>query len=252
MNTPKLKFIDTPLSLEVDYMHGFLFKDQWGWGKYIIKKHPQIKKIFSLKTEAEQIKFLKNYITEFKNNNYQLIEKSKVKHQKEWQKIEESFFKILSEILQISWPKNRKNINALTSINPISPRFLNDWSFFINYKYKKISHAMEIIMHESCHFLYFEKFKKMYPKISHKKYESPYIEWHLSEIIAPIILNDQRINKLLKQKANFYDEHTNIKIENKSIPRYFTEIYKNSKNFEEFLENSYKLIKINNKLINKL
>ncbi len=107
-------------------------------------------------------------------------------------------------------------------------------------------------MHESCHFLYFEKFKKMYPKISHKKYESPYIEWHLSEIIAPIILNDQRINKLLKQKANFYDEHTNIKIENKSIPRYFTEIYKNSKNFEEFLENSYKLIKINNKLINKL
>ncbi len=57
MNTPKLKFIDTPLSLEVDYMHGFLFKDQWGWGKYIIKKHPQIKKIFLLKQKRNKLNF---------------------------------------------------------------------------------------------------------------------------------------------------------------------------------------------------
>jgi len=102
---------------------------------------------------------------------------------------------------------------------------------------------MEVIMHECCHFLYFEKWKMSYPKISHKKFESPYLEWHLSEIIAPIVLNDQRVNSLLRQKAFFYEEHEKIKINNKTAPEYFTELYNKNKNFEQFLNKSYKIIK---------
>ncbi len=109
---------------------------------------------------------------------------------------------------------------------------------------------MEVIMHESCHFLYFEKWKEIYPKTNNKKFEYPHIEWHLSEIIAPIILNDQRIKKLLKQKAVFYNEHEKIKIDNKTVPKYFTEIYNQNKNFKNFLNKSYEVIKINKNLFN--
>ncbi|TSC95539.1 MAG: Uncharacterized protein Athens101410_493 [Parcubacteria group bacterium Athens1014_10] len=250
MNILKVKFIDIPISKEVDWIYGFLFQNEWGWGRYIIKKHPKIKKIFSFKTEEEQVKFLRNYLIQFKKDNQELIEKNKVKYQTEWQKIEKDFFILLSEIMQIDWPKNRKIIKAMISVNPICPRFLNDWSFSIFYNYKKISHAMEVIIHECCHFLYFEKWKKMYPKISHKKFESPYLEWHLSEIIAPIILNDQRVNNSLKQKAFFYEEHEKIKINNKTAPEYFTELYNKNKKFEQFLNKSYKVIKKNKKLFN--
>jgi len=250
MNIPKVKFTHISLSKEVDWMHGFLFQNEWGWGKYIIRKHSKIKKFFSFKTEAEQIKFLRNYTIQFKKDNQKLIEKNKIKYQKEWQKIEEDFLIILSEIMQINWPQNRKTIKAMISINPICPRFLNDWSFSIFYNYKKISHAMEVIMHESCHFLYFEKWKKLYPKVNNKKFESPYIEWHLSELVAPIILNDQRIKKILRQKAIFYEEHKKIKINNKTALEYFTELYNKSKNFEQFLNKSYKAIKKNKNLFN--
>jgi hypothetical protein len=250
MNLPKVKFIDIPFSKEVDWIHGFLFQNKWGWGKYIIKKHPGIKKIFSFKREAEQIKFLKKYIIEFRKENKKLIKENKTKYQKEWRKIEKDFFIALSKILQIDWPQ-KKTIRAMISINPICPRFLNDWSFSIFYNYKKTSHAMEVIMHECCHFLYFEKWKKIYPQMSLKKFESPHIEWHLSEIIAPIILNDIRVQKLLKQKAAFYIEHKRIKIEDKIAPRYFTDLYNKSikkNNFEKFLEKSYQVIKMNSKL----
>jgi len=240
MNLPKVKFIDIPLSKEVDWIYGFLFQNEWGWGKYIIKKHPKIKKVFSFKTGKEQTVFLRTYITQFKKDNQELIEKNKIKYQTEWQKIEKDFFILLSEIMQIDWPKNRKTIKAMVSVNPICPRFLNDWSFSIFYNYKKISHAMEVIMHESCHFLYFEKWKKLYPKVSKKTFESPHIEWHLSEIVAPIILNDQRIKKILKQKAVFYEEHEKIKVNNKTAPEYFTGLYNKNKNFEQFLDKSYK------------
>jgi len=250
MNIPKVKFTDIPLSKEVDWMHGFLFQNEWGWGRYIIKKHPKIKKIFSFKTEKEQVKFLKNYIIQFKKDNQKLIKKNKVKYQTEWRKIEKNFFILLSEIMQIDWPKNRKTIKAMISVNPICPRFLNDWSFSIFFNYKKISHAMEVVMHECCHFLYFEKWKKMHPKMNRRKFEAPYLEWHLSEIIAPIILNDRRVKNLLRQKAFFYEEHEKIKINNKKVPQYFTELYKQNNNFEQFLDKSYKDIKRNKKLFN--
>jgi len=245
MNTPKVKFIDIRLSKEVDWMYGFLFQNKWGWSKYIIRKHPKIKKIFSLKTETEQIKFLKDYIIRFKKKNQKIIEKNKIKYQTDWQKIEKNFFINLSEILQTDWPKNKKIIKAMISVNPICPRFLNDWSFSIFYNYKKTPHAMEVIMHECCHFLYFKKWKEIYPKMNNKKFESPYIEWHLSEIVAPVILNDQRIQKLLKQKAIFYEEYKKIKINNKNVPQYFTELYKDSKNFKVFLNKSYQILKHN-------
>lgn len=250
MNTPKVNFTNISLSKEVDWIYSFLFQNEWGWSKYITRKHPKIKKIYSLKTKLEQVKFLRKYTIQFKKDNQKLIEKNKIKYQIEWRKIEKEFLITLSEIIQINWPKNRKTIKAMASINPICPRFLNDWSFSIFYNYKKMSHAMEVIMHESCHFLYFEKWKKIYPKVSNKKFESPHIEWHLSEIIAPIILNDQRIKKILKQKAVFYEEHDKIKINNISIPKYFTEIYNKNKDFEQFLDKSYKIIKKNQNLFN--
>lgn len=250
MNIPKVKFTNISLSKEIDWIHGFLFQNEWGWGKYIIRKHPKIKKVFSFKTETEQIKFLRNYTIQFEKDNQKLIEKNKIKYQREWQKIEKDFFILISKIMQIDWPKNRKMIKSMISVNPICPRFLNDWSFSIFYNYKKTSHAMEVIMHESCHFLYFEKWKKLYPEVSNKKFESPHIEWHLSEIIAPIILNDQRIKEILKQRAVFYEEHKKIKINNKTAPEYFTELYNKSKNFEQFLDKSYKAIKKNKKLFN--
>ncbi len=256
MSLPKVKFTNIPLSKEVDWIHGFLFQNEWEWGKYIIKKHPKIKEVFAFKTEAEQVKFLKRYIIEFVKDNQKTIEKNKEKYQKEWLKIEREYFEKLSEIMEINWPKNKKTIKAVVSINPICPRFLNNWSFSIFYNYKKISHAMEVIMHESCHFLYFEKWKRIYPKMSPKKFESPHLEWHLSEIIAPVILNDPRIQKLLKQKAVFYDEYNKLKIEGKNVPQYFTDLYdkfnKGKTGFEEYLRDAHRIIQNNREIFESI
>lgn len=137
----------------------------------------------------------------------------------------------------------------MASLNPICPRFLDSWSFSIFYDYKRISYAIEVIMHESCHFLYFEKWKKLYPKMNSKNFEHPHIEWHLSEIIAPIILNDPRIQRLLGKKADFYEEYQNIKIGKQNVPAFFEKLYQENKDdFEKLLKQSYKAIKTNKNL----
>lgn len=243
MNIPKVKFTDIALSREIDMIQGFLFQDEFGWGKHILRKHPGIEKVFSFEKEDEQVRFLKKYITLSRKENYEIIEKNKIRYETEWQKVEKDFFQVLSEIIQIDWPEDKKTIKAMISLNPICPRFLDEWSFSIFFDYKKISHAIEVIMHESCHFLYFEKWKEMYPHISKEKFESPHLEWHLSEIIAPIVLNDKRIRTLLKQEAFFYEEHQKMKINGKSAPEYFSQLYAQSHDFENFLDKSYEVAK---------
>jgi hypothetical protein len=249
MNIPRIIFVNNSLSKEADWLHGFLFNNNWGWGRYIFKKHPKLKNIFNIKGETRQVEYLKKYVTKYRRDNRVKIESNVALYKKNWDKVEKKFFIILSEILQISWPKNKKSIKAMVSINPICPRFLKIWSFTIFCNYKKPVYAIETIMHECCHFLYFEKWKKMYPQISTKKFEEPYIEWHLSEIVAPIILNDKRVQKILKQKAVFYAEHNKLKLGKENVPRYFTNLYnKNKTDFESFIIKAYKIIKAKEKL----
>jgi len=249
---PQVKFTDTPPKFEIEMFSNFLFKDSWGWSKYIYKNYPELKPIKKLKTQKEKDKFLKEFIINYRKTNKKDIEESKIRYQKEWIKIEKKYFKILSQILQTDWPKNKKIIKAMVSMNIICPRFLDDWSFSVFYSHKNLKHILVIIAHECCHFLYFKKWQEIYPKAKRKTFNTPHIEWHLSEILAPIILNDKRIQKILKSKDVFYDEYLKIKIKNKTVPEHFNDLYnkhlKQNTNFEHFLKESYSEIKKHKKL----
>lgn len=250
MKLPKVKFKNISVSKEIEWFYNFIFYNKTGWQKYIFRRHPRLKSVYNLKTKRAREKYIEAYIREYLKNNKDEIRNNRSRIEKLWGKKEKEFLINLEEILEIKWLV-KKDITSLISINPICPRFLHDWSFFIYYRYKNYD-ILEVIMHELCHFLYFKKFKELFPKIPARKYDYPYIEWHLSELIAPIILNDSRINKFLKKKAVFYPEYKKIKIGKISAPVYFTRLYntnlKKKNNFDNFLIDAYKLIKKHKKL----
>lgn len=246
MSLPKVKFVEIPIKLEIDWIYGFLFDNEWGWGNRIIKKHPDLKPIYKLSTERERVFFLRKYLFDFKRFNRRKLLNKKKRFEKSWRRIEKYYLIELEKILNINWLSNKKEIKAMISLNPICPRFLDKWSFSLYFDYK-IKDAMETIMHETCHFLYFKKWKELFPNAERKTFDYPHVEWHLSEILAPIILNDNRIQKYLKQKAIFYNEHKKIEIDGVNAPRYFSKLYnsylKNDKNFADFLKEAYRIIK---------
>lgn len=251
---PKLIFKNNPLKNEVSYIYYFLFHNNWGWNNYILKKHPRLKSIYKFEFKKERMQFLEVYIKNFNKANKAKIKNNSLKIQKNWKKIENEFLRVLEEIINTKFPAKRNPI-AFISLNPICPRSIKDWTFTLYFNFK-MGHAMEVIMHEITHFLYFKKWEELYPKMHKKKFDYPYIEWHLSEIMAPIILNDKRIQKLLKRKAGFYEEHSGLKIKNKNVPKFFSELYqksrKENKNFDEFIKSAYKEIKINKSIFEKL
>jgi len=255
MFTPKVKFLLIPIKLEVNLIYFFLFHEKWGWGKKIIKRHPYLKNVLNIKTKKNREKYIKKYIIEFRNENKESIRNQIKKYSKNWKKVEKKYLTILPEILNTPWPKDKKIIKAMISINPICPRFINNWSFSLFYKQgsKKMK---ETIMHEICHFLYFKKWKEVFPSVKRKAFEYPYIEWHLSEILAPVILNDPRIQKLLKHKAAFYKEHQKLKINEVNVPKYFSFLYKEYKfkqySSDDFLRKAYSEIKQHKNIFSNL
>ncbi len=251
MFLPKVKFIEIPIKTEIDWIYGFLFKNEWGWGKVIIRRHPGLKAIYKLRTEKERILFLEKYILNFRKENKKRIMSKKKEIETAWLSIEKKYLALLSEIIGMPWPSRRKEIKAMISINPICPRFLRVWGFSLSFDYK-IKDAIETIMHEICHFLYFEKWKELFPKSEKKTFDHPYIEWHLSELIAPVILNDKKIQKHLNQKAEFYNEHKRIKINGLSAPVYFSKLYNSyldkGGKIDDFIKEAYRIIKKHKKL----
>lgn len=211
----------------------------WDWSQRIYKKHPELKEITKdIKDKNEFLKKCNKYAKNFINQNKKELLNNVNNFQKDWDKIGPKYFEILSQHFETDYPKKIKTIRAYVSIVPICPRFLDKWSF--NVRYDKPEQMRKIAMHEIMHFLHFKKWMEIFPKTKRKELDSPYLVWKLSEILAPIILNNHpKIQKMAKTYSAGYKEFQNIKIGGKKLIPYFENLYqkhlKSNYSFEDFL-----------------
>jgi len=253
MIIPEVKFKLANIDFEVCNLYYFSFFCG-DWNKFVFKRHPKLKEHLKLaKSENERKLAIRNYVKKFwKENNHKLMNQRK-KFQEEWDKINDKYMTILSDVLETEWQNEKKNITALISINPICPRILKTWTFSIFGLEKNIKKVYKTIAHEVLHFLYFKKWKEVFPKSKESSFESPHVEWYLSEILAPVILNNLKIQKIIKIKASGYEEFRRIKIGQRNLIDHFTILYKEhlkkKESFSEFLKIAYKEIEKYRKLI---
>ena len=253
MNIPKVKFKLADINFETSMIYYFLFPFR-GTSKIIYKRHKKLKNLLkTAKNKKERLRIIRNYSKNFWKDNIKELEENSKLFKKEWSKINDKYMITLSQVLETNWPVERKNIIAFVSINPIYPRFLKNWSFSIFGLQKNIKRLNEIIAHEILHFLYFKKWKEVFPNSNERTFDIPYLEWNLSEILAPVILSNPRIQTIIKQKPIGYPEHKKIKINKKTVIKHFGLIYRKSlkekEPFGEFLKKSYKEAKKHKDLI---
>lgn len=241
MSTPKVIFKLPSVRKEAEMFQMFCCyaPKEFDWSHIIYEAHPEIKKILeSRKDKKEAYKDLYTYSKDFISKNKHKLEALRFQYQKEWDTINDLYLKILSEDFETKYPHTRKIITAYVSIVPIYPRFLNTWSFNVGLKSQNMK---KIATHEILHFMYFKKWKEVFPKTKTAELEAPYLVWKLSEIVAPILLNNNpKIQKLTRAKDPGYSEFKNIKIGKQKIVTHFEKIYKNhikkETSFTSFLE----------------
>ncbi len=159
----------------------------------------------------------------------------------EWKKVSEEFLKALSDHFETSWPEDKAKIVGFVSNLPVFPRFLDEYQFCVGYK--DIPNMIEVTAHEMLHFLWFKKWKEVFPEMKRDEYESPHLAWKLSEIMDPIILQcNPIISELIKPKKWGYSSFEKIKIGDYNMVDYFKNIYLSSVNSGDDFETTLKTL----------
>lgn len=193
--------------------------------KDIFQDHPVLK---------EKTVHLKDYVLKYyrKNNTKIVSYKGDVENswKNKWSKVQD----ILSEALNMDW-LGIDEINCNVGIARIYPRDLKKYTLQVCFL-DSIAYSESVILHEITHFLYFKKWKSLFSGDNFSDFEAPHPFWHLSEIVAPLINNDNKIIELIPQaEVKSYKEHDDIF-------DIFKDKYLESKNIEDFLRFARKKI----------
>jgi len=226
-------------------------KSNWDWSGKILDKYPELDaKLKNIKQKEKREVIAKDYFEKFLENHYSELEKNTELFQKGWNRINDKFMKTLSKILKITWSDKDKIIRACVSLNPICPRYIKGRTFDMYYN-SDISQMKSISVHEILHFLWFEKWKKIFPKTPERHFDSPYLEWQLSEMVPKTILCDERIQRIFPHSPGVYKEYTAMKIDGKPLLSQIEKFYYEKKDIEDFMKKSWKFVKEHKREINK-
>lgn len=256
---PKVKFKLPTIKKEAEVLTFFCKprKGGWNWSDKVYRNHPELGEILKDKKPEEYYKFIYKYSNAIVKKHKKRLNELVKKYQKEWDKINDEYLKVLSKHFETDYPVDRKIITAYVSIVPIFPRFLDTWSFNVSSRNTNPDFMVSIAMHEILHFLYFKKWMEVFPKTKKEELNNPHLIWRLSEILDPIILNNNKdIQKILKYKHNHYSEFQKVKIGKKTMINHFEDLYKkhlkSGKSFEEFLKISWTETKKHRKIIENI
>ena len=172
--------------------------------KYTIQLFPELASLDRDLSDSEISKFVEEIVTREYMNCLNEIKNDVIRYNNIWGSYNDKYFNKLTSYLNISWPHDKLIINASVGLIPVFPRNLDDFSFSVS-PFLDDKKVIEVCAHESLHFLWFEKWKSIYPKTSREEMDSPYLPWKYSEMVTDSILNSKEIKSVINIDEKGYD-----------------------------------------------
>ena len=244
---PKVKFKIEKLEEYLPILKEFILGLD-SWRDKIFSIYPSLKK--RLENSKNPEKEIESFFMKQEKKFDLVFEKVKKDFQSSWNKNNNELMDALAQINEISWPEKMQEFKARITLNPICPRYLDSNTFDLYFGLADRT-MKTIVLHELSHFIFFEKIKEIYPDINEKEFEAPNLIWKLSEIIPWVVLNDERIRKILdlQDSAIVYEDIQKLEINGKRILKIFEEFYDSKKDFSDFLVKSLDFVKEHEKQI---
>lgn len=254
MNLPKVEFQQLNIDENLENLVWYAdpknsINSPLNFYDFVVRLFPNLKNKITEGMSSEEIYIIieKNVrpILENMANNSNNIEK----YQQIWDKVNDNIMIDLENKLHIKWPENTKII-CRVGLLPVCPRDIEGRTFDINYGIDK-DKLIAVGIHELCHFLYFEKWKEIYPNYNSEEFDTPHIAWYLSEAMIDPLINNKTFKKYtnddLLAYSIFYDTYLN----NKSIIAILRE-YVNKYSINDAIKKGYELFKENEKIIKNI
>ena len=192
--------------------------------------------------ELERRKIAYRFFSRVYEEQMLAMEQALKRFNRRWPKLNDKVMLALSDVIEKEWSEKDRIVHVYMSMNPVCPRFIKVRSFDIFYKGNFREMAVTCV-HELSHFLYFDKWKEVFPETNEKEFDYPYLVWKLSEMVPAIILNDKRIHKVVDFDFGAYPQFEKCKIDGRPLLSYLQGFYDNRKNFADFLRKSWRFVK---------
>lgn len=234
MVIPKIRFREMTLKENIDIIKWAYFEDNGSLDvyNYTIQYFPELANIDSSLSQDEIYKIIEEVVTADYEKYKDRIKSETERYNTTWNRYNDIYLKTLSEYLNINWPKSVEVIDATVGLIPVFPRYLDTFSFSLSTNLEEWK-VIESTAHETLHFLWFEKWKELYPDCPRREYDSPYITWQYSEMVTDPILNSQKFKSILNITERTYESFYEIKDDNLSLMDNLKEIYTSNKSIEK-------------------
>ena len=208
---------------------------------YTIQYFPGLSNLDKNLSRDDIYKIIEEEVTQkYKKNIENIIVETKL-YNDLWQNYNDKYFKALSIFLDVDWPNNINEIVGTVGLIPVFPRNLDNFSFSVSPKISELQ-LIEICAHETLHFLWFEKWKQMYPETPRREYDSPYLVWQYSEMVTDPILNNKPFREMFAFIEHGYDSFYDLKDDNINVMDNLRNIYSNDITVEEKINIGFEYI----------
>ncbi len=241
---PKVQFRVAGLDEFFPYIHQIVTNTTpYGFGRNLYREYPDLKgrldahESIDDKVGAAHDFFYRKFVEEKPRmdlavGRFQVI----------WDAINDSIMRALADVLQIDWADKDRLITASLTLNVMCPRFLDRREFHVFYR-GTAERTIDTCVHELLHFIYFEKWKEVFPSWNESEFQSPHLIWKLSEMMPGIVLNDPRIQSILHQKFTMYKIFEDTLIEGHPLRAHLQSLYDNRTDFTDFLRRAFEFVK---------
>lgn len=241
---PKLIF--KPMSLEenIQTIKWAYFEDNdlLSVHDYTIQYFTELSNIENNLTKEEIYIKIESVVTEKYNKEKNKLEEESKRYSEIWNKYNDIYFNMLSSYLDIDWPNNHNIIQAKVGFIPVFPRYLEEFCFSTS-PYVDEWKVIETCAHETLHFIWFEKWKKIHPETKEIEFNSPYLVWQYSEMVTDPILNNKPFNDLFNFKELGYDSFYEMYDGDTSVMDNLRLLYSKNINIEDKINRGFDYIK---------
>lgn len=247
---PKVKFGVSSFEGDFHILHDNLETGRKGgqsWAHLIYGAYPGLAD--ALKGGEPTMEAERRFFSAVHTKEEALFEATAARFQDEWDAINDDAMRALSEIVEQDWPKGT-HVSGYVSLIPFGPRTINERSFRIYYK-ATAQNMKATVVHELLHFIYFEKWKAVFPETNEREFNRPYLVWQLSEMVTEILLNDARLQKVFAHRFHTYPFYQKMQIDGKPLLSYLQGFYDGREDFADFLKKSLDFVKEHQEEINR-
>ena len=190
------------------------------WSDSLYYFYPEINQNIQALQEREKEDYLRATLQKVWDRVLPEIEAKEYRYHEHFQKYRNQIEDALSDAFELDSRTMFNELLANITLNPICPRFLREEKFDLFYMNSERG-ALGITLHEVIHYFWFFVWNRHF-RDSYDEYETPSLQWILSEMVVESIMSDKRLSTInpyypREEGACVYRYFLDMKIEGKLI-----------------------------------